>query len=922
MSNFRSPAIILLGLLGLTLPSCRNTSFDGAMSGQRASLEVPGESRHAENPRRLWEWRRMALLDENGEIAAGALARARAQVEALRQTQGIASTGFVPSDWRPGPSNLAGRMRTLDIDPRNPSIMVAGAASGGIWRSTNGGTSWLPVGDGLPSLSISDIVRSNATPDVLVASTGELFSERGPGGIPFGGSGEAIQGAGIYRSSNNGVTWALVSPVPVEAFHLDISTADVILATTEQGIMRSTDLGATWTTVLTGLNMDVSFHPTDPNRVIAGGTRISGSATVSIPRVPPVPTPCVNATVPFIDAFLFRSSNGGLTWTASTAIRYPQQTFTNCANVTFTAQVAPVRWEVEYHNGSVGYALNDRAEVFRSINDGASWTRVGTTSIGPQGDYDLALWVDRSDNDGNVANDLVVTGGVTLRRSTNGGATFTQISDDMVPGSAHDDHHLVVEDPRLLTGANRTVFAVTDGGIFRADNIDTVTTSTWIARNAGLATTQFYGAATHPVTRRTVGGTQDQGGLRTENFGPFTETIEAVTGQTLGDAGFSAIDPVDPTFTYVTGTDLEVFQSTDGGLTVTQVGPVNSADFPNFFSPMILHPNDRDRLFIGGQNLYVSTNPRATTPIWNVIKTPVSGTNPIAAIAALQPTPADPNVIWVAHNSRTATGSRVFFTTTGGGTSPGSWTEDNAFPRPFRLPMRIVIDPDDAMHVFVAFGGFAPDNLWERTPAGAWQMVNTPVDAPVRDFELDPANPNCYILATQVGLFASPDRGATWQVISPANVSIEETYWSRGHLFLATYGRGLFSQTPYTAPGTQSVGISCNLNGTPTPGPQLVTGEPELGLSVTVKVQVGTPGALAVLTFGDPPAGTPPPCGAQSVNYFVIGQMVESASGEADFSVPLPDDPVFAGQVFVVQAAEFTANTINLSNGVRWTLGY
>ncbi|MEZ5962409.1 MAG: hypothetical protein R3F56_01060 [Planctomycetota bacterium] len=936
MREQRTAYVPLIAGLGFLLPSCSNTTGTPEPD-QLAAVQRDREDHDGENPERLREWRRQALLDEKGEIAPGAMQQARAQVEALRQTQGVATTGFNANNWRAGPNNLAGRMRTLSIDPRNANVMVAGAASGGIWRTTNGGTSWVPVGDMLPSLSISDIVRSNASPDTLVASTGELFVERGPGGIPFGGSGEAIQGAGIYRSVDNGLTWALVSMTPVEAFHMDISTADVILATTETGIQRSTDLGTTWTPVLGGLNMDVSFHPTDPLRVVAGGT-LSGLqfGTVSVINTL-VPLTCVTLTnqVPFMNAFLFSSSDGGVTWTASTPIRFERATAAQigrqrCPPATGALMFEPVptRWEVEYHNNSTAYAVNDLGQVFRSTNNGGLWSRIGNAGVGLQAFYDLTLWVDRSDTDTNVTNDLVVVGGVVLRRSTNGGVNFTQISNDLVAGSAHDDHHALVEDPGLLTGNNRTLFAVTDGGIFRADDIDTVATGTWVARNNGMATTQFYGASTHPITRRTVGGTQDQGGLRTQNFAPFSEIIDTgiTPNQTLGDAGFSAVDPTDDTFAYLTGTDLEIFRSTDGGLTARQMGPTNGADFPNFFAPMILHPDNNNRLLIGGQNLYQSTNPRATTPTWTIIKSPVTGTNPIAAVAASQPTTNDPDVIWVAHNSTLGGASRVFFTRTGGGTATGSWTEEN-FARPNRLPMRITIDPNDPMHVFLCLGGFAADNLWERVPTGTttgvWQQINTPVNAPVRDFEIDPTDPNCFVLATQVGLFVSPNRGATWQVVSPANVSIEETYWSRGHLFLATYGRGLFSQTPFGTASAVSVGIPCDLNGTPTAGPVLDTELPELGLTVVAKTGQGSPNTFVVLTFGDPPPGPVPPCGAQSVNFFVFSSQVSDSSGNTRFNVALPNDPAFAGGVLIAQAAEFqSSGAIVVSNGMRWTFGF
>ena len=104
-------------------------------------------------------------------------------------------------------------MRALSIDPRNPDIMVAGSVSGGLWRSIDGGTSWTVVDDDLPSLAISAIVRENGDPDVLYASTGEPHLLLGfPG--PLSGSEAAVLGAGVYRSTDNGVTW---SQIPVLA---------------------------------------------------------------------------------------------------------------------------------------------------------------------------------------------------------------------------------------------------------------------------------------------------------------------------------------------------------------------------------------------------------------------------------------------------------------------------------------------------------------------------------------------------------------------------------------------------------------------------------------------------------------------------------------------------------------------------------
>ena len=95
-----------------------------------------------------------------------------------------------------GPGNVGGRVRTLSIDPRDANIILLGGVAGGIWRSTNGGASWAPVDDFMANLAVSTIVRTPGAPDVLYAGTGEGYW-----------SADAIRGAGIFKSVNNGISW-------------------------------------------------------------------------------------------------------------------------------------------------------------------------------------------------------------------------------------------------------------------------------------------------------------------------------------------------------------------------------------------------------------------------------------------------------------------------------------------------------------------------------------------------------------------------------------------------------------------------------------------------------------------------------------------------------------------------------------------
>jgi hypothetical protein len=381
----------------------------------------------------------------------------------------------------------------------------------------------------------------------------------------------------------------------------------------------------------------------------------------------------------------------------------------------------------------------------------------------------------------------------------------------------------------------------------------------------------------------------------------------------------SASDPFDPNFHYlgqwVFGqAGSRVLRSTAGGATVSEIGPPRSG--ANFVAPLVLHPNTGSPfLLTGADRVYRCNDPRAAFPTW-VGLGPADANNPIAAIGIS----ADPLDLWIVRNAKgsVATSSRVFRSLDGG----QNWTEE-VFDRPARFPTRIVVDPGNAEHVFLTFGGAAADNLWERNPAPphAWRPITTPL-IPARDFELHPTDPSCYLLATQMGLFGSEDSGGSWQLISPLGVSVEETFWSGGHLFLATHGRGLMSQTPFATAAMVDVGQPCQINGGPTPGPLFDTGLPLLGTTVALDVTQATPSTLAVVVLGAPPA-VPPSCGWQADNFVILATFTTSSSGTGSASHSLPADPVLAGSILATQAAELpSGGIVRVSQGVHWTLGF
>jgi photosystem II stability/assembly factor-like uncharacterized protein len=154
----------------------------------------------ATGPDKAFRWRRLRWRDENGRIAEGALRTALAQREAniafwagRRLTAGIDR-----SHWaHRGPNNVGGRTRSLIIDPKNADRMWAGSVSGGIWYSSDRGTSWAPVNDWLPNLAVCCLAIDPRNPQFMYAGTGEGFF-----------NGDALGGAGIYKSTDGGSTWS------------------------------------------------------------------------------------------------------------------------------------------------------------------------------------------------------------------------------------------------------------------------------------------------------------------------------------------------------------------------------------------------------------------------------------------------------------------------------------------------------------------------------------------------------------------------------------------------------------------------------------------------------------------------------------------------------------------------------------------
>jgi hypothetical protein len=319
--------------------------------------------------------------------------------------------------------------------------------------------------------------------------------------------------------------------------------------------------------------------------------------------------------------------------------------------------------------------------------------------LGAQGWYDNVVWVDPTDPN------HIVLGGVSRYRSTNG-STFAGQG-----GSVHSDHHIFFSDPGYNGGSNRRVYYGNDGGIYRLE--DSLATSfTRLNNNYGV--TQFYGGAGQNATGKIFGGTQDNGTLvYTPAGGP-----QAWTSMAGGDGGYATADQTNTNYLYGEYQWLGVHRSSNGGASSSSItgcggaAPLSDScsQTTNFISPILLDPNDPNRLLAGGRSLWRNSAPR-TTALWSAIKPPTSGNSNISAIAIAQ---GNPDLVWIGHNN-----GDLYKTTNGTDGAPTWIKVDDAGPVPNRVATSIAIDPANADVVYVSFGGFSAGNVWKTTTAGS-----------------------------------------------------------------------------------------------------------------------------------------------------------------------------------------------------------
>lgn len=221
------------------------------LSRRRLQYDQPGEAAEFFVRRRLPAGERQLPMERYFEArshlrqmqrystAAGSLLPAQAAPgdEASEQTTGAIGT------WTPlGPGNIGGRTRAILIHPARPEIMYAAGVAGGVWKTMNGGASWMPLNDLMSSLAVCSLVMDPQNPQVIYAGTGEGFFNI-----------DGLRGAGIFKTTDGGATWQRLGSTNTSDFYyvndlvISPTNSQRIYAATDTGVWRSDNGGATWT---------------------------------------------------------------------------------------------------------------------------------------------------------------------------------------------------------------------------------------------------------------------------------------------------------------------------------------------------------------------------------------------------------------------------------------------------------------------------------------------------------------------------------------------------------------------------------------------------------------------------------------------------------------------------------------------------
>ncbi len=475
-----------------------------------------------------------------------------------------------------GNDDASGRVVSIATHPTDPDTVYIASASGGVWKTIDGGALWTPLTDELPNLNHGCVALDPTNPETVYVGTGEYTTQ--------------TNGDGVFRSTDGGATWvriATTAQVGVWCSGLIVDPANPlrIHLTGDAGYVRSEDGGVTWTKLLSGRASGLAVDPINTATVFVG--RHSDG--------------------------VYRSQDSGGTFTKLTN----GLANNNISRVLVAlAPSDPTTVYTAFISGSAGLR-----GLFKTVDGGNTWVQQNNTPNfpSPQGWYDAFIGVDPTNADVIYAGGVFPTYAVAgVIKSTDGGASWTDIT-IRPTGQLHPDQHTIA------FGATGDLWIGNDGGVWKSADGG----ASWINRNATLTVTQNYNIAIHPTDpAQVMGGTQDNGTIGRDLSGDMWPQIIG------GDGGFLLYDVTQPLRKYTTYVYLTVYRFFGDAFQAEITGPWEAAGDPaNFIAPLVMDPND-SRTLLGGTNRVWRTRDADVGANWTAISdTSVGGGGRLNAIA-------------------------------------------------------------------------------------------------------------------------------------------------------------------------------------------------------------------------------------------------------------------------------------------------
>jgi photosystem II stability/assembly factor-like uncharacterized protein len=475
----------------------------------------------------------------------------------------------------------SGRARQIIPHPTNPSILYMSTSGGGVWKTFDGGAGWEPVTDFLGTLAVGTLAMDPSSPEVLYLGFGDPFDVRQPGIVQSRDGGATwsnpIQLVATYSLGGINYTFTASSVTDIK---IDPTNSQIVLVATNHGFFRSIDAGNTYTQIHLNGPAGEIYNWMWSIAYVGPHTWLATSEKVDVKSAPESAFPGMGTGLG-----LWRSTDDGATWslndTGMDVANFGRTTLSaalSTVNDAKTARIFMVAGTVK------GDATKD---VYRSEDGGKTFLALGVNSSGrptnPNVDqpdlnimngqawYNQDILVDPTNPD-----TVYVGGNLAMIRSTNGGQTWSIISDWLPAATGVRQPYVHADFHAFAMGVDGNFYAGTDGGIFLSANaqrgtVDSVTFTS--QRNVGLVTHLIYNVACAPETWPAdmqgwmAGGLQDNG---TRVRKGATTTFD----QLLGGDGFGLAVSAGATNgvpnTFMATVEFSIYKSTDGGTTWTK----------------------------------------------------------------------------------------------------------------------------------------------------------------------------------------------------------------------------------------------------------------------------------------------------------------------------------------------------------------